>query len=166
MNDESLLMAFRDEGTEDAFAELVRRPEGVVYGTALRLVKNPDTAEEIAQQVFCTLAQKAHTVRNPALTIAWLHRTSHQLALLHLRTEKRRQLREHAAVMDLTSPDSAPHWQELEPLLDGALETLDEPDRTAILLRYFEGRSMVDVGSALGVGEGAARMRVDRKSVV
>ena len=119
-------------------------------------------AQEVAQQTFCTLAQKADAIRNPALTVAWLHRTSHQLALLHLRTEKRRQLREHAAAMDLATSDSNLRWDELEPLLDGALETLEEPDRTAILLRYFEGCSMADVGSALGVSEGAARMRVGR----
>lgn len=58
--------------------------------------------------------------------------------------------------------DPPADWRHLRPLMDDAWQDLREPDRLAILLRYFEGRDLRTVGSALGVTEDAARMRVDR----
>jgi hypothetical protein len=53
-------------------------------------------------------------------------------------------------------------WNEIEPLLDEAMTTLEEPDRAAILLRYFEGKTFREVGAAAGVSEDAAQKRVSR----
>ena len=53
-------------------------------------------------------------------------------------------------------------WQEVRPWLDDAMHALKEEDRTAVVLRYFEDRSLQEVGAQLGVSENAARMRVDR----
>ena len=51
----------------------------------------------------------------------------------------------------------APFWEQIAPLLDAALATLSEQDRRAVLLRYFENQSLAEVGTALAVGEEAAR---------
>jgi hypothetical protein len=56
----------------------------------------------------------------------------------------------------------AMQWREIAPLLDEALEKLRKSDREAIILRYFEQRSLRDVGVALGVSEEAAKKRVTR----
>jgi hypothetical protein len=53
-------------------------------------------------------------------------------------------------------------WTAIEPLLDEAMEALDPPDRTAILLRYFEDKSLREVGKLLGTSENAAQKRVSR----
>ena len=53
-------------------------------------------------------------------------------------------------------------WQQVRPVLDDAMHELDQEDRTAVLLRFFEERSLKEVGSALGLTENAARMRVER----
>ena len=52
-------------------------------------------------------------------------------------------------------------WSMIEPLLDEAMDTLDDAERTAILLRYFENKSLRDVGESLGASEDAAQKRVD-----
>ena len=57
---------------------------------------------------------------------------------------------------------AASEWTRIEPLLDEAMEVLDEEDRTAILLRYFDNKSLREVGSALGISEDAAQKRVSR----
>jgi hypothetical protein len=57
---------------------------------------------------------------------------------------------------------NSPEWTRVEPWLDEAMETLGEPDRTAILLRYFEDKSLREVGQALGMSEDAAQKRVSR----
>ena len=58
------------------------------------------------------------------------------------------------------APD--PLWAQMSPLLDEALATLGETDRQAVLLRFFENKSLAEVGSHLGTGEDTARKRVAR----
>lgn len=53
-------------------------------------------------------------------------------------------------------------WQRLRPVLDDTLDELDERDREAVLLRFFEARSFADIGGKLRLTENAARMRVER----
>src|SRR5262249_38376019 len=78
------------------------------------------------------------------------------------RRESRRAAREQQAA-EIESMKSDPaHWTAVEPLLDEAVESLDAPDRTAILLRYFENKSLREVGAALGTSDDAAQKRVDR----
>ena len=59
-------------------------------------------------------------------------------------------------------PSTEIRWHELHPVLDAAMHELREADREAILLRFFEGRSLAEIGATVGVAENAARMRVDR----
>ncbi len=56
--------------------------------------------------------------------------------------------------------DSA--WSQIEPLLDSAMLQLDERDRDAIVLRYFEKKSLKDVGAALGINDDPAQKRLSR----
>lgn len=162
MKDEELLKAYVGEGSQDAFTALVQRHLGWVYATALRLLHEPAAAQDVTQQAFCALAQKAATLRDPRHVAAWLHRTARQLSALHCRTEQRRSRREQAVAMNLTAAENDPRWEALEPLLDQALEVLGDSDRTALLLRFFEGRPMAEVGAALGITEAAAKMRIGR----
>ena len=53
-------------------------------------------------------------------------------------------------------------WTQIEPHLDEAMAELADPDRTALLLRFFENKSLREVGAALGTGEDAAQKRVSR----
>ena len=53
-------------------------------------------------------------------------------------------------------------WPQIAPLLDTAMAGLSERDRHAVVLRYFDGKSMREVGAALGGSEDAAKMRVNR----
>jgi hypothetical protein len=57
---------------------------------------------------------------------------------------------------------TANDWTHIEPLLDDAMAALDETDRSAVLLRYFENKSLREVGEALGASDDAAQKRVSR----
>ena len=57
---------------------------------------------------------------------------------------------------------TAANWTHIEPLLDEAMHALDETDRAAVLLRYFENKSLREVGAALGTSDDAAQKRVSR----
>jgi hypothetical protein len=57
---------------------------------------------------------------------------------------------------------TAADWTHIEPLLDEAMHALDDTDRTAVLLRYFENKSLREVGATLGTSDDAAQKRVSR----
>jgi len=58
--------------------------------------------------------------------------------------------------------EAGPAWQQLAPFLDEAMAELREPERDALLLRFFENKSLKEVGGALGLEEPAAQKRVAR----
>lgn len=59
--------------------------------------------------------------------------------------------------------DSDPNgWSAVEPMLDDAIAALSAKDRDAIILRYFQGRNISELASALGVSQDAAKQRVCR----
>jgi hypothetical protein len=53
-------------------------------------------------------------------------------------------------------------WPQIAPLLDTAMAGLNETDRHAVVLRFFDGKSMKEVGTALGASEDAAKTRLNR----
>ena len=57
---------------------------------------------------------------------------------------------------------TANDWTQIEPLLDDAMAALDETDRAAILLRYFENKNLREVGESLKISDDAAQKRVSR----
>lgn len=167
MNDDAdLLRQYADHGSEAAFAELVQRHLGLVYHAALRQTGgNAHRAQDVAQEVFTSLARKARSLAQRPTLAGWLHTSTRYAALQSLRTERRRQAREQEvfAMTDPIHPEaSAADWEQLKPVVDDALHELNERDRDAVLLRYFEGRSFSEVGAKLAVTEDAARVRVNR----
>ena len=64
---------------------------------------------------------------------------------------------------DASSPEVQEEtWNQIAPLLDGAMEQLGQKDHDALVLRFFEDRNFAEVGAALGTSEDAAKMRVNR----
>ncbi|MBL9173943.1 MAG: sigma-70 family RNA polymerase sigma factor [Verrucomicrobiales bacterium] len=161
--DRELVGCYAREGSEAAFRALVSRHVNLVFGAALRQTGDPGIAEEITQNVFVALAQKAPRLAGHETLAGWLHRTAILEAKSRLRSELRRQRREDtaAALAQIQSAGTSPA-EDLSPVLDEGLLQLREPDRLALILRYLEERSLRDVGRALGIEEDAARKRVDR----
>ncbi len=162
--DAELLEQFARNQSEAAFAELVERHLGMVYSTAFRKTNNPQQAEDITQAVFIILARKAASLSPKIVLGGWLYHTARLTAANFQRTEMRRIHREQEAFMQSTLPESPSNdvWRELSPLLDNAMAGLGATDRDAIVLRFFQNRSLADVGMALGASENAAKMRVSR----
>lgn len=165
-SDGDLLRRYAEAGSEDAFAELVRRHLDLVYSAALRQVNgDAHLAQDVAQKVFSDLARKAESVAShPALT-GWLYTSTHFAANNAVRTEQRRHLHEQEAdSMRELILDSGPDmdWTRLRPALDAVMHELNEADREAILLRFFDNRRLAEIGERLGLSEDAARKRVDR----
>jgi RNA polymerase sigma factor (sigma-70 family) len=163
MDDLELLHQYAFAGSEDAFAALVSRHVDMVYSVALRRVGNPEAAQEIAQAVFIILARKSRKLSSGTILPAWLHQTTRLTAAHWVRTEMRRAHREQEAYMQsLTNAPRPDVWEQVAPLLDDAIAGLGEKDRNAIVIRFFQGGNLAQVGASLGTSEDAAHKRVNR----
>ena len=161
-NDLDLLRQFARDRAQDAFTALVNRHVNLVYSAALRQVRSPQLAEEIAQSVFADLAHQAGKLKPDTILTAWLYAVTRRTAIDVIRKESRRQWREQIAVEMNNMNATNDEWTRIEPLLDDAMAALDETDRSAILLRFFENKSLREVGEALGISEDTAQKRVGR----
>src|SRR3954452_18904967 len=146
MDDRELLQQY-EGGSESAFAELVRRHLNWVYSAAWRQVGDAHLAEEVAQSVFVLLARKAGSLRSSVVLSGWLFRTTRFVASRALRAELRRKRREQeaSAMNPSTTDETDAVWQRLAPHLDQAVASLSEPDRSAVLLRFYEKKTLEDV---------------------
>jgi RNA polymerase sigma factor (sigma-70 family) len=162
--DSELLQAYAGRRSEAAFTELVRRHVDFVYSAARRMVRDSGLAEDVTQGVFLALARNAGQLSNRSALSGWLHRTAHNIASQTIRTDVRRRTREQMALSmnESFATESEPPWEQIAPFLDGAVNGLREPEREAILLRYFEQKSAREMAQILGTSEQAAHKRVSR----
>jgi RNA polymerase sigma factor (sigma-70 family) len=163
MTDSELLQRYLAEGDEAGFASLVERHLPLVYGTAMRRLNNPVPAQEVAQNVFITLARRAVWLTEHPSLAGWLYRTAIHLAQHQARDEQRRRQREQTAIeLGTTMKVDDSLLSKIAPVLDEALLELGDADREALLLRFFAGKPMREIGVSLGVREEAAQKRVAR----
>jgi RNA polymerase sigma factor (sigma-70 family) len=161
-NDLNLLGQYARDKAQDAFTEIVCRHVDLVYSAALRQVRSPQLAEEVAQSVFTDLAHNAGKLKPDTVLTAWLYQVTRRTAVDVVRKEFRRQRREQIASEMNAMNNPASDWTHVEPFLDEAMESLDDTDRAAVLLRYFENKSLREVGQTLGTSDDTAQKRVSR----
>jgi RNA polymerase sigma factor (sigma-70 family) len=169
MDDHDLLSQFVQQQSHDAFATLVRRHIDLVYAACLRQTRNAHLAEDATQAVFLILSQRAGKLRPGIVLAGWLYNTARYAASNAIRAENRRKHYEQKAAqtMETVAPPSCCESDqalltEMMPVLDDAVASLGSGDRNAVLLRFFENKSVKDVADTLGVSEVAAKKRVSR----
>lgn len=167
VDDDQLLQAYALKRSEEAFREIVQRHIAVVHGVARRQAGiDIHLADDVTQRVFIALARKAHALRGHAMLVGWLYTAARLEAARAVRSEARRRNREtEAGAMNNSPTEESPAnlpWEQLQPVLDDAMGQLGEAERSAVLLRYFSGRSFAEVGAVFRISEDAARKRVER----
>jgi RNA polymerase sigma factor (sigma-70 family) len=166
-SDHQLLRDYADRADEAAFREIVARHTNFVYSAALRQVESSAVAGDLAQGVFTDLARRAQPlaekITGDRSLAGWLHRATRFAVLNHLRDDRRRRDHERQAMQQLfTDSEPSADWTQISPVLDEALDSLDDDDREIILLRYFQNQDFRAVGHALGVSDDTAQKRVSR----
>jgi RNA polymerase sigma factor (sigma-70 family) len=169
VDDHQLLQRYVQLRCPDAFGILVARHIGWVESVVRRQVKDRHLAEDVTQAVFIILARKAAKIPPGTMLSAWLFRVARYAANDAVKQESRRRRRmERVAEMQTVRAGSADQTMlnatatMIEPELDDALACLSDADRRVVLLRFYEDKSMAELGAALGISEDAAKQRVSR----
>lgn len=165
MSDFELLRQYTGSGSQQAFAELVGRHVHWVYSAARRRVRDAHLAEDVTQAVFILLAQKAAGLGPQTIVAGWLLKVVCYVSRHALRADQRRQRRERQAAanaMTLNTTATEPAMQAWALDLDESVRSLGRRDQQAILLRFFQQKSLAEVGAEMGTSEEAARKRLAR----
>jgi RNA polymerase sigma factor (sigma-70 family) len=134
------------------------RPRLVAY--AFRLVRDAAAAEDVVQEVFLRLLRQTDAPAEERALAGWIYAVTYRVAIDHCRRRKRqRQAAESGAGAAVEAIRSEP--ERLQHVQAG-IYRLEEPYRTALVLRYLEGRSFPEVARVMNTLERTARTWVGR----
>ena len=170
--------ALAKEGREPAFRELVRRYERPVFSLIFRMVRDRETAEDLAQDTFIKVLNNIDRYRPEFKLSSWLFKIANNVTIDHLR---RRQLAtvsldgsphaQTAAEAQATSLDvesrgesalEAMESRELGSAIERAIGQLRPEYRSCILLRHVEGRSYEEIAATLDLPLGTVKTYIHR----
>jgi RNA polymerase sigma-70 factor (ECF subfamily) len=160
-------------GDADAFRALVERHSRTLFGLAYRMTGNESDAEDVVQDSFLRAYRQLGTFDDRASFGSWIYRIAVNCSLDLMRARKRRSERMQSADTEMDDPiaalpalgpgpDRLALSGEIRERLDSAMSHLSETERSAFVLRHFEGMCMEEVGRALGCESGAAKHSVFR----
>jgi len=158
--DERLLAARTMDGDEAAFAELYHRHASAAYTAAYRLLGNAADAEDVAKELFLALPKTlaGYDPGRGALG-GWLRRVAVRLALMRMRSVRRRRETDAGSVATLLARDDAA----LERLsIEAALARLSEEQRTVFLLKEVEGYEHGEIAALLDISVANSEVRLFR----
>jgi RNA polymerase sigma-70 factor (ECF subfamily) len=155
------------EGNHEAFATLVRRHEQRSYWAAYKIVGDSEAARDVAQEAFVRVWRALDRFDFSMAFSTWLYRISVNLAIDHLRRNKRHKGVDIDAFRDgVADPrsDQAPDHQqdsrETAHIVRQVLETLDEKYRTVLVLRDLESLSSKQISDITGIAHATVRWRL------
>lgn len=170
--DDELALAFRNEGRQEAFDELVRRHQGRVYAVAYRMTGNREDALDVAQDALVKAYQKIEKWQPHGGFVPWLMRLTTNQAIDALRRRKRQQtesldaddgFRLDSLEDEAAAPaDRGARTREIEDRVQTALAVLSESQRAIFVLRHYEGLKLNEIAETMGISVGSVKVHLFR----
>jgi len=149
-------------GDKAAFVDIVSRYQAMVTGITLGILKNFQSSEDAAQEVFITAWLKIAKIRDPSKLKAWLAQIARNTALTHLRKAPKSALLPLKEEAHTHSPDHTAASIEEHTLVLQELSQLPENLRLPLVLFYRENQSINNVAVSLGLSPEAVKKRLYR----
>ena len=172
------VVVLAQQGQEAAFRELVRRYERPVFSLIYRMVRDRETAEDLAQETFIKVLNHIDRYRPEFKLSSWLFKIANNVAIDHLRKRH----------VDTISMDGSPHAtsaaeveatsfdvsvaqetpleelesRELGTAIERAIAKLRPEYRSCIMLRHVEGRSYEEIAATLDLPLGTVKTYIHR----
>ncbi len=159
MTPEEALRTYATKRDAEAFRQLVEEYQVLVYSAASRLLKTREDVEDVTQQTFLKLAQRAGTIRENVA--AWLYATAVNGALDYIRRDSAR--RRHEDRLLLEKHDASPaEWHELSTVIDEEITRLPHDARDLIVAHFLQGESHRSIADRLGVNQSTISRRMEQ----
>ena len=163
---ESFLIARARRGDAGAFEEIVRLHQRRVYGVALRIVRNHDVADDVAQETFLRAWRSLDRFELGRPFGPWICRIAANLAVNHVRSPRAREqgLPEGHAETRARAPGPLAQLLdgEASEVLDAAMAQLPREQRAVLVMRAVEEMSYAEIAEALGISPGTVMSRLYR----
>lgn len=154
-------LARAQRGELAAFQELIRAYQNTVYTLALRMLKVPEDAEELAQDVFIAAHRHLGKIVSEAHLLFWLRRTVCHRAIDRLRSRPAYVALQLESVAEVPLPDTSP-----DPLLERRMRDLVSrlapAARAVVLLRYQEDLDPSEIASTLDMPVNTVKSHLKR----
>src|SRR5476649_1696390 len=170
--DASAVLARARQGDGEAFRALVERHSRSVFRLAYRMTGNEQDAEDVVQESFLRAYRQLGRFESRANFGTWLYRIVANCSVDLMRSKQARHdqvrgdsLDERAMelpAVNVPGPERMAESAEIERRVQDALHELSPLERAAFTLRHYEGRSIDEISSTLGLGTSAAKHSVFR----
>ena len=160
-------------GDSDAFRLLVEQHSRAVFRLAFRMTGNEQDAEDVVQETFLRAYRQLDKYEARSSFSTWLYRIASNYSLDLIRTRKRHEDKRERGKADerdilqtipvnAPGPDRIAHSNQVQARVNEALDELSDQERTAFVLRHFEGLSIDEIGETLGTGTNATKHSIFR----
>jgi len=174
---DSVAVARVKAGDGDAYRVLVERHSRGVFRLAFRMTGNQSDSEDVVQETFLRAYKQLHRWEARSSFSTWLYRIAANYSLDLMRRRKRHAevgLEEgrgsneegndvvHALPSPAPGPDRLLASGNVQQCIAKTLDELSQQERTAFVLRHFEGQSIEEISAALGLSANAAKHSIFR----
>jgi RNA polymerase sigma-70 factor (ECF subfamily) len=163
------------QGDQGAFRVLVERHSHAIFRLAFRMSGNQQDAEDLVQETFLRAYKQLPRFDGRATLATWLYRICVNCSLDLIRARKLRREQQplsyagdgahhwlEQVAASAPSPERLSHSRQIASLLEPAMDGLSETERSAFVLRHYEGFGIEQIAEVLGVQRGAAKHSIFR----
>lgn len=164
LSDEQLVLQFQNTKNNQFFGEIYNRHYSKVFYTCLGVVKDRETAADLAQDVMIKVMEKLPLLRNGSLLGWWIHRIAKNHSIDFYRERQNHLDVEDRFHMAAEADETEACWEKETILckMEEILSHLEEDARNILTLKYIENYSIKALQKILGVSESAVKMRLSR----
>jgi RNA polymerase sigma-70 factor (ECF subfamily) len=173
-NEQSLLEKAK-AGDVAAFEELIEAYQKKVFNLALRMIGNADDAADLAQEAFIRIYKAISGFKEQSSFSTWVYRITTNVCLDEIRKRKNRKVisldeeihmddseMKRQVASDAPRPDETAEREELRRIVNDAINSLPDEQRTAITLRDLHGMSYEEIARILDCPDGTVKSRINR----
>jgi len=156
------------KGENNAYAVLVDRYKHMVYTLALKIVKNREDAEEVAQDTFVKAYSALNEFKGESKFSTWLYKIAYYRSLDYLKKNKRRvetstiDISEEYNIASMDDALDGMEVKERAEIIKHAIQELPAADAVLITLYYFETLSMNEISKVMGIPANTIKVRLFR----
>jgi RNA polymerase sigma factor (sigma-70 family) len=166
--DESEVIISSKKGNQKAFAVLVGQYKNLVFTLALRMLRNREEAEEVAQDIFIKVFHSIHQFKGDSKFSTWLYRVVYNTCLDRIKKLKREPRTEvineftESQVLDMDSALDQIELKERKTLIAECLDVLPEDESVIMVLYYLEELSLQEISEIVNLNTNHLKIKLFR----